>query len=64
MLRTLIAVAAGSALAKKAWDHYHAAPRARLPDDITELVGRPEAVAPQRKRRSAPKPARREGPAT
>ena len=62
MLRTLIAVAAGSALAKKAWDHYRA-PKPRLPDDITELVGRPEAVAPNRQRRSARKASRREGPA-
>ena len=61
MLRTLIAVAAGSALAKKAWDRYHA-PKPRFPEDITHLVGRPEAVEPQRKRRPAKKSVRQDGP--
>lgn len=61
MLRTLIAVAAGSVLAKTAWDHYHA-PRQRLPEDITNLVGRPEAVDPQRKRKAARKATRENGP--
>ena len=61
MLRTLIAVAAGSALAKKAWDHYHQ-PKARLPEDITNLVGRPEAVEPERKRKPASKSTREDGP--
>jgi hypothetical protein len=53
----LIAAAVTSGLAKKAWDHYRA-PRHRLPEDITNLVGRPEAAQPQRKRQSA-KPSRR-----
>ncbi len=47
----LIAAAVTSGLAKKAWDHYHP-PRRQLPEDITHLVGRPEAVEPPRKRKS------------
>jgi hypothetical protein len=55
----LIAAAVTSGLAKKAWDHYRA-PRRDLPEDITNLVGRPEAVEPQRTQR---KPRRKsEGP--
>lgn len=61
MLRTLIAVAASSALAKKAWDRYQAGKR-RPPEDITELVGRPEAARPQGKRRATVKRRRTEGP--
>jgi hypothetical protein len=45
MLPQLIAIAAASALAKKGWDHYQQS-RRRPPEDITNLVARPEAVEP------------------
>jgi len=63
MLRTLIAVAASSALAKKAWDHYGGS-RRPLPEDLTEYVGRPEAMGPSRRRKATKQPARKEGPGT
>ena len=59
MLPQLIAIAAASGLAKKAWDRYH---KPRLPVDVTELVGRPEAVVPRKRARPAAPQRRREGP--
>lgn len=62
MLPQLIALAVTAGVAKKAWDRYHT-PKRRLPDDITNLVGRPEAVGtPPRKRKAAEPARRREAP--
>lgn len=63
MLPKLIAFAVTSGLAKKAWDHYRAGKR-RPPEDITNLVGRPEAVDPgsARRRKATPARRRKEGP--
>ena len=54
MLRAIIAVALGAGLAKKAWDHRQASSR-RPPEDITDLVARPEAAAPAKRRKPAKK---------
>ena len=60
MLPRLIALAVTSGLAVKAWDRYRQ-PKPRLPEDITELVARPEAARPAKPQKAA-KQRRREGP--
>jgi hypothetical protein len=65
MLRELLAAAATAGLAKKAWDRYHDKRRPAFPNDITEVIARPEAVAAAAGRKpSATAGKRREGPAS
>lgn len=65
MFGKIITFAITSGLAKKAWDHYRDG-RRRPPEDITNLVARPEAAGPRRQgARKKPSGARRsEGPST
>lgn len=64
MLPRLIAFAVTSGLAKRAWDHYRDGRRRNRPlQDITEVVARPAAAAPEGKRTKAASTGRKsEGP--
>ena len=48
MFGKIITFAITSGLAKKAWDHYHEG-RRRPPEDITNVVARPQALHSSRR---------------
>lgn len=60
MIGRILTFAITTGLAKKAWDHYRDGHR-RPPEDITDLVARPEAVDPARRGRKKSAPGRRSG---
>lgn len=63
MIGRILTFAITSGLAKKAWDHYHEG-RRRPPEDITNVVARPQALqSRQRVGRKAVARRRSEGPA-